>query len=49
MKERVSATVESETRKSIEKLLKSGKYRNMSHVIETAIGVLEEKENEKGQ
>lgn len=47
MKERVSATVEKETRKKIEKLLGSKKYRNISHVIESAIDALEEKENGK--
>jgi len=47
MKERISATVEKETVKLIESLLKSGKYRNKSHIIEKAIELLEEKENEK--
>jgi Arc/MetJ-type ribon-helix-helix transcriptional regulator len=37
MKERISATVEVETIKLIEKLLKNKKFRNKSHVIETAI------------
>jgi Arc/MetJ-type ribon-helix-helix transcriptional regulator len=43
MKERVSATIEPETRKSIEKMMKSGRYRNISHLIEDAIKLLEEK------
>ena len=43
MKERVSATIDPETRKSIEKLMKSGRYRNISHVIEDAIKLLGEK------
>lgn len=47
MKERISATVEKDTLKLIEKLLESGKYRNKSHVIEKAIEILEEKEHEK--
>lgn len=46
MKERISATVEKETTKIIEKLLESGKYRNKSHVIEKAIELLEEKEDD---
>lgn len=37
MKERISATIDSETSKLIEKLLKNKKYRNRSHVIETAL------------
>jgi len=44
MKERISATIEKETVKLIEKLLETGKYRNKSHVIEKAIELLEEKE-----
>ena len=46
MKERISATVEKETVKLIEKLLESGKYRNKSHVMEKAIELLKEKEDE---
>ena len=41
MKERISATVEKETIERIEKILKKGKYRNKSHVIEKAIELLE--------
>jgi len=37
MKERISATVEVETIKIIEKLLRNKKFRNKSHVVETAI------------
>ena len=44
MKERISATVEPEAIKTIERLLKSRKYRNISHVIENAIAFLGEKE-----
>lgn len=47
VKERVSATVDDSTIKRIEKLLKLEKYRNKSHVIETAIRELEEAENEE--
>lgn len=46
-KERVSATVERETVKAIERILEKGRYRNKSHVIEDAIRLLEEKENGK--
>jgi len=46
MKERISATVEKETVKIIEKLLSEGKYRNKSHVIETAIELLQGKDEE---
>ena len=41
MKERISATVDEETLKILEKILKKGKYRNQSHVIEDAIKHLE--------
>ncbi len=44
MKERVSATVDEKTIKLIDKILKIGKYRNKSHVIEKAIEVLNENE-----
>ena len=44
VKERISATVEKETVKRIERILKEGKYRNKSHVIEKAIELLEEKD-----
>ena len=43
MKERISATIEPETRKRIERLLEAGDYRNISHIIEKAIQLLEEK------
>jgi len=41
VKERISATVEKETIKKIERVLRKGKYRNKSHVIEKAIELLE--------
>ena len=41
MKTRISATIEEETAKIIKKVLKEGKYRNKSHVIEEAIKLLE--------
>jgi Arc/MetJ-type ribon-helix-helix transcriptional regulator len=43
MKERISATIDKATIKIIEDILKSGKYRNKSHVIEEAIKLLKEK------
>ena len=46
MKERISATIDPETKKLIDKKMKSGKYRNISHLIETAIRLLEDKNNE---
>lgn len=45
MKIRISATIDKSTEKIIDFLLKQGKYRNKSHVIEKAIECLEEKEN----
>jgi Arc/MetJ-type ribon-helix-helix transcriptional regulator len=48
MKKRISATIDLETDKMLDKLLKNNdKYRNMSHVIETAIKKLGEAELEK--
>ena len=44
MKERISATVDKEVIEIIASLLKNKKYRNKSHVIETAINLLKEKE-----
>lgn len=43
MKKRVSATVDEETIEIIDEILKKGKYRNKSHVIEDAIKLLKEK------
>ena len=37
MKERISATVDPETRKIIDKALESGRYRNLSHFVEDLI------------
>ena len=47
MKERVSATVDKATSKSIEEILKKGKYRNKSHVIEEAIKLLKGKDEKE--
>ena len=43
MKKRISATIDAETEKMIEYLLKKKNYRNKSHVIEDAIKSLREK------
>ena len=47
MKTRISATIDKETNEILDFLLKDGKYRNKSHVIEKAIEVLKEAENGK--
>ena len=51
MKERISATIEPETKKKINRILEKGRFRNISHVIEEAIELLnkemEEKKNDK--
>jgi Arc/MetJ-type ribon-helix-helix transcriptional regulator len=47
MKKRISATIDQETEEMIELLLKKGKYRNKSHVIEEAIKLLKEKMEEQ--
>jgi Arc/MetJ-type ribon-helix-helix transcriptional regulator len=47
MKERISATVDSETIKLIDSILKKGKFRNKSHVIEAAIEKLAEEKDGK--
>jgi len=41
MKTRISATIDEETLEIIKRILKKGKYRNQSHVIEDAIKHLE--------
>ncbi|MBM3247448.1 ribbon-helix-helix protein, CopG family [Candidatus Pacearchaeota archaeon] len=47
MKVRVSATIDKETEDIIEFLMKTGKFRNKSHVIEDAIKLLKEQEHKK--
>ena len=42
MKTRISATVDEETSKIIDDILKKGEFRNKSHVIEKAIKLLKE-------
>lgn len=37
MKERISATIDKETRELLEEALKKGNYRNLSHLIEDTI------------
>lgn len=47
MKIRISATIEEKTDKILDNLLKNAKYRNKSHIIEEAIKVLKEVEDDK--
>lgn len=42
MKKRISATIDDKTDKILDSLLKDGKYRNKSHIIEKAIELLKE-------
>ena len=46
---RVSATIGPDTKKLLGHLIKNGKYRNKSHVIEKAIELLWEDENDKNK
>ena len=46
-KERISATIDKDKAKLLDKLLENGKYRNKSHIIEEAIKLILEKENAK--
>ena len=43
IKSRISATVDKETVKRIDRILSKGKFRNKSHVIEEALRELEDK------
>ena len=47
MKARISVTIEKEANRFLKSLLKEGKYRNKSHIIEEAIKLLREKEDDK--
>jgi Arc/MetJ-type ribon-helix-helix transcriptional regulator len=47
MKERISATLDPKTIKEIEKIMKSGRYRNVSHLVEDAIKEVGRRKNEK--
>jgi len=49
MKERASFTLDKETIEILDKLTESGKYRNKSHVVETAIKILEKREKEESE
>jgi len=49
MKKRISATVDEETEKEIELILKKGRYRNKSHVVEEAIKLLAKEEYDKNK
>ncbi|MDP3027743.1 MAG: hypothetical protein Q8N63_08625 [Nanoarchaeota archaeon] len=49
MKERVSATIDKETKNLIEDMLKKGNYRNISHIIETAIKKIAKEEEKNGK
>lgn len=44
MKGRMSATLDEKTIKLVELILKKGKYRNKSHIIEAAIAKFAEEE-----
>ena len=43
MKSRISATIDEKTSKIIDRIIKEGRYRNKSHIIEEAIKFLEDK------
>jgi Arc/MetJ-type ribon-helix-helix transcriptional regulator len=43
MKIRISATINKETMKIIKEILKKGRYRNKSHLIEESIKSLKDK------
>ena len=47
MKERVSATIEPGTKKKIESIIEKDRFRNISHVIEEAISLLEKEVRKK--
>ena len=47
MKKRISATVDGETEKILDEILKRSNYRNKSHAVEEAIKLLWRDANEK--
>jgi Arc/MetJ-type ribon-helix-helix transcriptional regulator len=49
MKTRISATIDEKTERIIDSLLKDGTFRNKSHVIEKAIELLKEVEDDKNK
>ena len=46
MKERASFTLDKQTIKILKNLVKSGDYRNMSHIVEEAIKRINKEERE---
>ena len=46
VKVRISASVDAKTAEAIEKILVNGKFRNKSHVIESAIDLLKRHEED---
>jgi Arc/MetJ-type ribon-helix-helix transcriptional regulator len=49
MKVRISATIDEKTEKILNSLLKDGSYRNKSHIIEKAIELLKEANDDKNK
>ncbi|MBI2631931.1 ribbon-helix-helix protein, CopG family [Candidatus Pacearchaeota archaeon] len=49
MKKRVSATIDPETDKILDRLIEVGNYRNKSHIIEDAILLLSKEKNVKNK
>ncbi len=47
MKVRISATIDEKNDKILDNLLKSGDYRNKSHIIDKSIELLAEQKNAK--
>ena len=49
MKNRISATVDKKTIDLLNELIKSGEFRNKSHVIEKSIELISEIKNDKNK
>jgi len=47
MKVRISVTIDEKNNKILEELLKESRYRNKSHIIDSAIELLKKTEDEK--
>ncbi len=47
MKERISVTVDKRTVRILDSLLKKRKFRNRSHLVESAVELLEKEETTK--
>ncbi len=48
MKQKISVSVEEETRKKMEKIIQTGIFRNLSHAVEFSLNkIIKEKENEQ--